>query len=631
MAVRDQLRRFAALLVMAVIASSLVLVLPVGRASAAEYIGVSYGPPVGNGHLLDIYLPDTGTPPYPVLIWNQGSAWTSDNGRAGAPVSHFVAAGYAVVGMSIRSSGQATFPAQLCDIKGAIRFLRMNARLYGLDSDRFAIMGFSSGGWTAAIAGTTGDTPDPVCDFALPDGELWSDRVQAAIPLHPPTDFLQMNAACLPSPDAPMRWAENQYDSPPCAGAIDHDSSGSPESSLIGCAIQTCPEEVRLANPITYVSSDDPPFLLMHGREDSLVPHNQSALLKNALIEQCLDVTMYSLPGHNHATLYLDNGALSEGRLVVESENCATSPILTELDTPPATYDTIIDWLCPVLELRGCADPTPTPTPTPAQDAKTTGGGFLIATDGSKINFGFNAERKSDGTVLGQLQLNDKRGGVKIHITTVTSLTGVTQACGDVPAGPGSLQFTGTGNFGKENAAFFVCVADFGEPSTDGPGERPDLLYLECTTGCAYATGDQAIDDQVDGGNIQVQDAAAGGSSGASGAETGNSAGASTMILDPVLHTEGRIGYNQQLTVIPYGTDLAPLISAEIELSVFDHTGALLQTLTGLSNTGGQVTFNVPILPGEIEYIATSGSLSSNAISVTGVTGASPGLTTGLP
>jgi acetyl esterase/lipase len=346
---------------LALVAATVLLTFMVAEVASAatvrQVIGVPYAPampPGSNGHLLNLYLPEGIGNQLPVLIWNQGSAWTSDNGRSGAPWQEFTAADYAVVGMSIRSSSQADFPAQLCDIKGAIRFLREHAVEYGLDPDRFAIMGFSSGGWTAAIAGTSGGVHAFGCDFELPDGALYSDRVQASIPLHPPTDFLKMNGAC-PSPEP------TNPDYPECAGAIDHDGAGSPESNLMGCPIQTCPDKVRKANPITYVSKDDPPFLIMHGSQDSLVPYNQSALLKNALIGIChRDISLFALPGHNHETAYLGDPNAAPGRTVTESRSCFTRT-LTETTTPPAptaTYETIIAFLDrvlgrPDLTLRG--------------------------------------------------------------------------------------------------------------------------------------------------------------------------------------------------------------------------------------------------------------------------------------
>ena len=117
-------------------------------------------PASSNGHLLDLYLPPAtyGIPP-PLVIWTGGSAWMADSGKEPARMiaAKLNAAGFAVAGVSIRSSSQVKFPGQLHDIKAAIRWLRANAKTYGYDPSRIAIMGDSSGGWTSVMAAVTGD------------------------------------------------------------------------------------------------------------------------------------------------------------------------------------------------------------------------------------------------------------------------------------------------------------------------------------------------------------------------------------------------------------------------------------------------------------------------------------------
>ncbi|GIH29532.1 hypothetical protein Aph01nite_78420 [Acrocarpospora phusangensis] len=255
-------------------------------AHATVITDIAYAPaqPAGSrGHLLDLHLPSTGITPRPLIIWHSGSAWTSDNGKEG-PDADAVAAifnplGFAVAGVSVRSSSQAVFPAQVHDVKAAIRWLRANAATYQLDPNRFAIMGDSSGGWltemavfsggVAALEGTIGTTGV-------------SSAVQVGLAFYAPTDFLQMNAQSLPP------------------GVIDHDSPGSPESLLIGCPIQTCPAATALANPMNYVDANDPPLLFMHGQADFLVPHGQSVLLYNKIKAQCGDAIFISVPGADH-------------------------------------------------------------------------------------------------------------------------------------------------------------------------------------------------------------------------------------------------------------------------------------------------------------------------------------------
>jgi fermentation-respiration switch protein FrsA (DUF1100 family) len=164
-------------------------------------------------------------------------------------------------------------------------------------------MGNSSGGWAAAIAGTTSDIPRLTGEPA----SCVSSAVQAAVPFFPPTDFLQMNA-----------W---YVDHPGVISFIDHDAPHfpvplppppflvSPESLLIGCldssfnllGIQSCPTQTQAANPITYIDGKEVPMMILHGDNDSLVPHGQSELLYEALADAGNEVTFVSVHGAGHS------------------------------------------------------------------------------------------------------------------------------------------------------------------------------------------------------------------------------------------------------------------------------------------------------------------------------------------
>ncbi len=190
--------------------------------------------------------------------------------------------------------GGPTFPTQLHDIRAALRWLREHAADYNLDPDRFAIMGFSSGGWTSVIAGTTSDEaqlPGEPDTNGLSNGV--SSAVQAAVGFSSPTDFLQMN-----------QW----YLDNGVTGVIDHDAPGSPESLLVGCAIQTCPAETREANPIEYVEGSEVATLLLHGFIDPLVPHGQSELLYEALAAAGNEVTFISVDNAGHSPQQIRDG-----------------------------------------------------------------------------------------------------------------------------------------------------------------------------------------------------------------------------------------------------------------------------------------------------------------------------------
>jgi acetyl esterase/lipase len=194
--------------------------------------------------------------------------------------------------VSVRSSSQAEFPAQLHDIKGAIRWLRAHAEVYHLDPRRFAIMGDSSGGWTSAMAAVTGDIPRLEGDVGVRGP---SSAVQAAVPFYPPTDFSQMDAHMLDN----CKVFNDFLGTTDC-----HSDARSPESRLLGCPIKDCPDKVAAANPLTYVTDRPlPPTLIFHGEQDPLVPYHQGRLLRDALASANADVRMISLPHAGHGPI----------------------------------------------------------------------------------------------------------------------------------------------------------------------------------------------------------------------------------------------------------------------------------------------------------------------------------------
>jgi acetyl esterase/lipase len=286
-------------------------------------------PPTSNGHKLDLYIPSGAAKPLPVAIWTGGSAWMADTGKstAGGVALQLNPAGFAVAGVSIRSSSQVQFPGQLHDIKAAIRWLRANAAQYNLDPNRIAIMGDSSGGWTTSMAAVTGDAPDMEGTVGTTGV---SSAVQAAVAFYPPTNFLTMDA-----------WALRK-----CADAnFCHDSQTSPESRLVGCAIQTCPEKVQAANPTRYITAADPPIMILHGDSDPLVPHNQGEHFYMALNKACKEAVFISLPkaGHGPWNGFLTSDAIREAA-TMRSTSAAGCTVTNPTPYTP-TWKTIIDFL----------------------------------------------------------------------------------------------------------------------------------------------------------------------------------------------------------------------------------------------------------------------------------------------
>jgi acetyl esterase/lipase len=233
---------------------------------------------VTHGHprqKLDLYVPGVDGPA-PLVVYIHGGAFRAGD-KAQHPPLEYLAEGYALAAINYRLSQHALFPAQIEDCKAAVRWLRAHAQEYGLDPRRVAVGGSSAGGHLAAMVGTA----HHVKAFDVGEHLDVSSRVQAVLDYFGPTDFLQMDAHRPPS------------------GMV-HDTPDSPESQLVGGPIQENPNRVARANPITYVTADTPPFLIVHGDRDPLVPHHQSALLAAALERAGVPVTFYTVEGGGH-------------------------------------------------------------------------------------------------------------------------------------------------------------------------------------------------------------------------------------------------------------------------------------------------------------------------------------------
>ncbi len=227
--------------------------------------------------MLDIYRPKNLAGLLPMIVWIHGGTWTEGT-KEWVP-RQMLDHGYVVAGITYRFSHEAVFPAQIEDCKTAIRWLRAHATEYHIDPDKIGVWGASAGGHLAALLGTSGDIKKLE---GTDENSEYSSRVQAVCDFFGPTDFLQMDKHA-----------------PPGARLI-HDAPDSPESLLIGGAIQDNPAKVALANPITYVSKDSPPFLILHGDRDLFVPVHQSRLLYEALKKLGTDATFHIVEGAGH-------------------------------------------------------------------------------------------------------------------------------------------------------------------------------------------------------------------------------------------------------------------------------------------------------------------------------------------
>ena len=223
-----------------------------------KFLDVSYAH-LSPAQKLDIYLPEEGAGPFPVIVSIHGGAFMEcDKGDMQVmPMLEGLKRGYAVVAMNYRMSGEAQFPALVHDGKAAVRWMRANAQRYGFDADRIAVWGGSAGAWLANMLGVSAGVPE-LEDLTLGNPEQPSD-VQAVVAWFSPTDFLKMDEQLTASGLTPMPGME-------------HSAADSPESRLLGAQITKIRERVKAANPETYVTSSAPPFFLQHGTLDAIVP-----------------------------------------------------------------------------------------------------------------------------------------------------------------------------------------------------------------------------------------------------------------------------------------------------------------------------------------------------------------------
>ena len=236
---------------------------------------------------MDIYLPEEGDGPFPVILVVHGGAFAfgSKGEVISEPMVQGIYHGYAVADINYRLSGEAIFPAQICDCKAAVRFLRANAARYHLDGSRIAAWGPSAGGHLVAMLGTSAGVK-ALEDLALGNPQE-SSAVQAVVDwCGPAENFIRMD----------VEFQESGL------GVADHSAEFSPESLLLGQKITEIPERVAFASPMTYVTPQVPPFFIQHGELDQVVPVQQSINLA-ARIAQVAGpdkVILEVLPGVHH-------------------------------------------------------------------------------------------------------------------------------------------------------------------------------------------------------------------------------------------------------------------------------------------------------------------------------------------
>jgi acetyl esterase/lipase len=238
--------------------------------AGARYLNVTYCNPDGIAQKMDVLYPKTlADQPMPVIVYVHGGGWTSGDKSSVELLDNPAMAmlGYVLVSLNYRLAPQYKFPAQIIDVKCALRHLRANAEQYKIDPNKIGVMGASAGGHLVALLGTT----DQSAGFDVGEYVDQSSRAQAVVDLFGPADL-------------PALFTSN-------ALVIGRD--------VFGATSRDDPILVR-ASPVTYITRDDPPFLILQGDQDTTVPPQQSQSLYEKLKAGGVNATLVMVKNAGH-------------------------------------------------------------------------------------------------------------------------------------------------------------------------------------------------------------------------------------------------------------------------------------------------------------------------------------------
>ncbi|MFJ7779194.1 alpha/beta hydrolase fold domain-containing protein [Streptomyces yangpuensis] len=291
-----------------------------GADGVRRFDGITYATTPGyRPRLLDVQVP-AGDGPFPAVVWIHGGGWLDGDRRYPPPTvpaallhGAVLAAGLALVSIDYRHSLEAPFPAQLHDVKAAIRYVRAFAGDLGIDPGRIGVWGESAGGHLAALAGlvgaaganrtgraegtegaegaesTEGANVGAAADCAALEGTQGvgsgETGVLAVVDWYGVSDLVALAAHPMPPMPSGVEFPD-------------------PYEALLGASVTDRPDLARAASPVTYAEgSNPPPFLLVHGTRDGLVPYSQSEDLAAALKGAGGEVTLQPVEGADHIFL----------------------------------------------------------------------------------------------------------------------------------------------------------------------------------------------------------------------------------------------------------------------------------------------------------------------------------------
>lgn len=249
---------------------------------------VVYGTVNGRKLILYITEPDPRPKkPMPAVVWAHGGGWMTERSVT-SPNMWLARQGYFGINVDYRLTDEAIFPAQIQDIKCAVRWLRAHAKEYNVDPKHIGVWGHSAGGHLAALMGTTGGVKEFEGDCGWPEQD---SRVQAVINIAGVIDLLK------------QPWSQDSADT---AGA-----------RLVGGPLKEKLDVVAKTNPITFITKDDPPVLTIHGDKDEAVPLIQSEALHAALQKAGVKSEFAVMKGMGHSDVASMGGVPEETQKLV--------------------------------------------------------------------------------------------------------------------------------------------------------------------------------------------------------------------------------------------------------------------------------------------------------------------------
>jgi len=263
---------------------SLLCLAPLGACKSAGYHGlvpiaklgtvdndITYTNIEGTALMMDIYYPRTATGAVPAIIYVHGGGWTSGDKESGAGIQfipELISRGYLVASINYRLAPEFKVIDQIGDVKCAIRYLRAKAVNYGIDTRRIGVIGGSAGGHLVALLGTSDKSSNLEGNGGYYDQ---SSRVQAVVDLFGPADLTIMFES------TPAQWLQNVF------GTSNFNS-----------------DDIRRVSPVTYITGDDSPFLILHGDQDTVVQLEQSEIFFQKLQEANVPASLVIVKNAGH-------------------------------------------------------------------------------------------------------------------------------------------------------------------------------------------------------------------------------------------------------------------------------------------------------------------------------------------